>query len=193
MKEISLVLLQRFIQQILIGHLLREWHGARCLGLQWQTKHKEPLPSQSCSDRVKVSLVLEHDGGHLSDPTGCWPPKGHSRDHLGNWDKSRERVGLSGCNSSRRNYFQVIPHFAYKHGTVQKYSNVKPLFKIKEEITGQISPNELSKHTLRINSGLLDVHFPICWNALLVKGKRLRLYNIHHPHHPKYDFQIKYK
>ena len=39
------------------------------------------------------------------------------------------------------------------------FNVLKSLFKIKEEIISQIILNELSKHTLRINSGLLETHF----------------------------------
>lgn len=152
--------------------------GSMVLGV-WVYNSKQNRKSlcllRAASDRVKVSLLLEHDRGHLSDPTGCWPPKGHSRDHLGDWDKSRERAGFPGSNSSRRNYFQVTPPFAYKHETVQKYSNVKPFCKITEEVIGQILPNELSKHTLRISLGLLGVHFSYILKCFISQGRETQV------------------
>lgn len=173
MKEISLVLFQRFIQHTLIGHLLRGQHGARCLGLQRQTKQKEPMSSQSCFWQSQSKSAPR---------TWQRPPErpyrmlqGHSRDHLGDWDKSRERAGFPGSNSSKRNYVQVMPHFAYKHETVQKYSNVKPFCKIIEEIIGQILPNELSKHTLRISLGLLDVHFSYMLKCFISQGRETQV------------------
>lgn len=72
-----------------------------------QTKPKYPLSSRAASDRVKVILVL---GTRQRPPRGLcrfWHPKGHSSDHLGNWDRSRGRTSLNWVNSSRRNSLQV--------------------------------------------------------------------------------------
>ena len=145
-----------------------------------------PCPLRASSDR---SLGLENDRDRLWDPAGSWHPEGHSRDPLGNRDKSRERTSMNWVNSSRRNCFQVTPHFAYKHETMQKHSKVKPLFKIKEELISQITPSELSKHTLRINSGLLEVRFSHTLKCFISQGKkRLRLYNTHPTYiTPKHD------
>lgn len=120
--EISLVLFQSFTQQVLTGHLLCEQHGARCSGLQWWTNRNtllHPRLLRAASDRVKVSLILSHDRSCLCNPAGCWHPKGHSRDHLGNWDKNRERAGLNGFSSSRTNCFQITVHFAYQRETTK--------------------------------------------------------------------------
>lgn len=119
-KELSLLLLQRFIQQILIGHLLCKQHGASVWVYHGKQNRKSHCLLRGASDRIKVSLILEHNRGHLSNPTGWWHPKGHSGDHLGHWDKSRERAGLNCVNSSRRNCFQVTPHLAYTHEAMQK-------------------------------------------------------------------------
>lgn len=58
---------------------------------------------------------------------------------------------------------------------MQKHSKVKTLFKIKEEIISQIIANELSEHTLGINSGLLDKQFSYTLKCFLSQGKKTQV------------------
>lgn len=134
--EVSLVLFQRFIQQILIGHLLCDQHGARCLDLQWWTKQKYPLPSQSCfwqgqgkSDSITWQKRPMQPCRMQTSQRAQWRSPGDLR--------QKQRKGRS--ERFQQFWDKLLPKYStlcLKHETMQKYSNVKPLFKIKEEIIG---------------------------------------------------------
>ena len=118
-------------------------------------------PLRGASDRAKVSLALEHDRDHPGDAVEFWHPKGHSRELRQNRElRQKQRKDKSELGEELQEKLHAsYAHLAYKHETVQKHAKVKPLFRIKEEIISQIILNELSKFTLRINSGLLKTQF----------------------------------
>jgi hypothetical protein len=142
---------------------------------KWPTKQKYLQPFQSC---------FRQDQGKSGPRT--WPgtlpaaaiPKGIAEI---NWetDKSRDRADLNYFNISRRKGFQISPCLACEDETVQTYWTATTLFRFKEKMIGQMLPNKLSKNSLIKLGSFWMYSFSTFCNVLLVKGKRLRLYNTH--------------
>lgn len=140
-----------------------------------QTKPKYPLSSQSC---------FWQGQGNSGARTWQRPPRGLCRILTSQGAQQRSSGELR--QKQRKDKSELgeqlqekllasYAHFAYKHETVQKHAKVKPLFKIKEEIISQIILNELSKHTLRINSGLLETQFSYTLWSFISQGKNTQV------------------